>query len=101
MNNDIKIHIFCCVNQRPSDNPKKSCGNQNSLALVDELKQTLKENGLFNVKVTKCLCLGKCNEGPAAIIYPEGKFIHYSNNKDIKQIVEYCLGKNDINNLLI
>lgn len=101
MKAEINIHIFCCVNKKPVENPSKSCGRQNSEVLIENLKKKLTDLKLFNVKVTKTFCLGKCKLGPAAIIYPEGRYIHYSSLKDINSIISYLQGKNDINHLTI
>lgn len=95
------LHIFCCVNKRPLENLKKSCGGKNSEDLISYLKERIATLGLTNVKITKTLCLGKCSLGPAAVIYPEGTYICYASKKDIDSLVGYLLGKNDIHDLLI
>lgn len=95
------LHIFCCVNKRSYDNPKKSCGRQNSEDLISYLKEKVATSRLENVKITKTLCLGKCRLGPAAVVYPEGTYMHYSSKKDIDNLVGYLLRKNDITDLLI
>lgn len=62
-----KSYVFICTNEREN---KKACANQHFL---EHLKQIMKEPQYahLNVKVVKTGCLGKCAEGPIALVFPE------------------------------
>ena len=68
----IGRHIFLCADQT---NPK-CCDKQAGLEAWDFLKKRLNELGLTQagpcVFCTKANCLRVCEQGPVALVYPEG-----------------------------
>ncbi|MDJ1495095.1 (2Fe-2S) ferredoxin domain-containing protein [Cytophagaceae bacterium DM2B3-1] len=83
----FKKHVFICTNQKEA--PKKSCGEANGMALVEEFKKELKERGLqIEIRAQRAGCLDACAFGPSLVVYPEG--IYYGNVQltDVKEIVE-------------
>lgn len=65
-----RCHIFVCTNNR--EGRKKSCADGNSPQIRDLLKEEIEKRGWKkNVRVSQCGCVGLCEEGPAAIIYPQ------------------------------
>ena len=89
-------HIFLCTNQR--DNDKKCCNQAGASEMLDYAKTRIKELGLSEkqqVRVNKAGCLGRCAEGPAIVIYPEGVWYTYQNKADIDEIIDshLCNGK--------
>ncbi len=86
---NYKYHIFCCVNERPPDNPKGCCKGKNSESILDYLKGTIHERGLKNeVKVTATKCLSACSKGPSVVIYPEGIWYTIPSVEDAWEIIE-------------
>ncbi len=85
-----KIHLFVCVNERPKDHPKPSCGPRITPEEVKKLKQWIVENGLSTqVYCTKALCLGFCNaQSSVAVIYPEGRFVKYQQIEELKELIK-------------
>ncbi|MDJ1484400.1 (2Fe-2S) ferredoxin domain-containing protein [Cytophagaceae bacterium YF14B1] len=83
----FKKHVFICTNQKEA--PKKSCGEANGMALVEEFKKELKERGLqIEIRAQRAGCLDACAFGPSLVVYPEG--VYYGNVQltDVKEIVE-------------
>ena len=44
--------------------------------------------GPGKVRVNKAGCLDRCEEGPVAVVYPEGVWYTYVDKEDIDEIVE-------------
>ena len=71
-NKNLKAHLFICTNTKAG---KPSCGPLNPDQLVDELKSWIKENNLKDkLKVSRSGCLGHCQEGIAAVCYPQASW---------------------------
>lgn len=88
-------HIFICINQRPEGAPRKSCGEQHGLALVDEFKKQLKEQQLpLKIRGQKSGCLDICDFGPTLVVYPEGVFYVGVETSDVAEIIEEHLKNN-------
>jgi len=84
---DYKYHIFCCQNQREPDNPRGSCRNRGSRAILDFFKKIVREQGLKKeVRVTRSGCLGACIHGPSVVIYPEGTWYTVATVADAEEI---------------
>ena len=67
----IRRHIFLCCDQTVP----KCCDKERSLAAWNYLKQRLDELGLTGqggVYRTKANCLRICEQGPIAVVYPDG-----------------------------
>lgn len=60
-------HLFICTNQ--PDNPKK-CGSKNAEQLRQEVKKACALKYGKKVRVNASGCLGQCEKGIAAVIYP-------------------------------
>ena len=81
------IHVFICTNVRAKDK-KRSCGNHDSESLRRYLKARCKEMGLKNIRVNSAGCLGRCDVGPVMVIYPQGIWYRFKDEKDIDLILE-------------
>lgn len=82
-----KKHVFICTNQK--DAPKKSCGTENGLALVDAFKAQLAERGLLKeMRAQRTGCLDACAFGPTLVVYPEGTYYGNVQLSDVAEIVE-------------
>lgn len=77
-------HLFICTHKREG---RASCGGSGSEELVDGLKKWVKDEGLKgDVKVTRSGCLGLCEEGIAAVCYPEGEWLIRIDRDDMDAI---------------
>jgi len=84
-------HIFFCVNQRDAAEARPCCANRDARAMQQHAKKRVKELGLAGpgkVRVNQAGCLDRCEEGPVAVVYPEGTWYTYFDQSDIDEIVE-------------
>ena len=66
-----------------------SCHSNNSLKVKKAFIDEIEKNGLKDrVKINETGCLGLCEKGPIAIVYPSGTFYCQLNEEKVKEIVE-------------
>ncbi len=96
-----KKHVFICTNQK--DAPKKCCGDERGMALVDAFKNSLKEKGLLTeIRAQKTGCLDMCGFGPTLVVYPEGTFYGNVQLSDVEEIIEtHLVGDVPVERLII
>lgn len=97
-------HLFFCINQRKPG--KKCCLDAGADDMRDYAKSRLKALkiplGPGGVRVNKSGCLGRCNEGPVLVIYPEGVWYTYETRADIDEILEkHVIGGEIVARLLL
>jgi (2Fe-2S) ferredoxin len=81
--------VFFCVNQR--DAPEACCGCHNAEAMRQHAKSRVKKLGIKGeggVRVNSAGCLDRCQEGPCVVVYPEGIWYTYVDEKDIDEIID-------------
>lgn len=68
-----KLHLFICTNQKERG---ECCAQKNAAALRDELKSWCKSQPELasKVRVNASGCLGCCEKGIAAVLYPKGEW---------------------------
>lgn len=87
-------HLFICLNER--DKGKRACGGPLAHDACDYLKKAVKQENkergdMPPIRVSQSGCLGRCEEGPVLVVYPEGKWYHYESLKEIEQIATHEL----------
>lgn len=83
-----KKHIFFCTNKKPNETGCGYFGAEQSFAFT---KKYLKEHNLWgtpNLRASKSGCLGRCEDAPVCVIYPDGVWYSYVDLEDIKEIID-------------
>ena len=82
----IRRHIFLCCDQTEP----KCCEKDRGLAAWAYLKRRLKELGLSEaggVYRTKANCFRVCQQGPVAVVYPEGTWYRACDPPVLERII--------------
>jgi (2Fe-2S) ferredoxin len=82
-------HVFFCLNRR--DEGRECCAQRDAERLQAYAKERVKQLGLAGsgkVRINKAGCLDRCEQGPVVVVYPEGVWYTYVDEKDIDEIID-------------
>ena len=84
-----KKHIFVCINERDPSLKRESCGEENGMAIAKKFKALIKANKLkMEVRAQRASCFDLCENGPIAVVYPEGIFYKNISINNVDEIFE-------------
>jgi (2Fe-2S) ferredoxin len=83
-------HVFFCTNQR--EDGSACCNNHGAQKARDYVKDKVKELGIANrlnkIRINSAGCMDRCEEGPVIVVYPEGTWYTYVDEKDLDEIID-------------
>lgn len=83
-------HVFVCQNLRDGGRP--CCGGESTSALLRYLKDRVRERQIpGRIRVNASGCLGRCEQGPCLVIYPEGVWYTIASREDVDEILRVHL----------
>jgi (2Fe-2S) ferredoxin/VanZ family protein len=85
----FKHHVFFCCNERPDG--EACCAAQGGAQLFRHAKERVAHLGLQGqggIRINKAGCLGRCDEGPVVVIYPENVWYTVVDTEDVDAIID-------------
>jgi (2Fe-2S) ferredoxin len=83
------VQVLVCLNERPPDARKPSCGPRDALAVYHRFKDRVRERGLRDqVLVTRTGCLKHCSRGITVAVWPYNLWYAGVTPEDVDEILE-------------
>ncbi|MFB6127336.1 MAG: ferredoxin, partial [Halolamina sp.] len=81
-------HVAVCTNQ--------TCAAAGAPALLERLRQAVRDSADCDARVTRTSCLGQCGDGPNVAVYPDGVWYQNLDPADADAIVSSHLDRDRI-----
>lgn len=85
----FRHHVFFCCNQRAEG--ETCCNRLGATALMDYAKDRINALGLKGagqIRINKSGCLGRCDNGPVLVVYPEAVWYTVVDTTDVEEIIQ-------------
>lgn len=96
-------HIFFCNNQRKEG--KDCCAKLGAKQMYRYAKDKCRNEGKLGagkIGISESRCLGRCEFGPVAVVYPDNIWYQYIDEDDIDEIIsEHLIAGKQVNRLKI
>ena len=90
-------HLFICLNERASDDPRGCCSAKGSAEVAEALKKKAHACGLKRiVRINKAGCLDQCARGITVVVYPEAVWYGGVTLADVDELVERHLVRGEV-----
>ena len=81
-------HVFICTNQREAgEQCCNNVGGSEAFAYAKDRIGALKKNGPGAIRINKAGCLGRCDQGPVMVVYPEEVWYSFFDKDDVEEII--------------
>lgn len=83
----FRHHLFVCTNKRDG---RPACDDHDAKAALARAKEAVKALPAAEregVRVSAAGCLGRCQHGPVAVLYPAGHWRRYESAEDLAAFV--------------
>ena len=99
----FKHHVFFCCNQRgEGETCCNALGATEAQTYAKDRIGAMKQNGPGAVRVNKAGCLGRCDNGPVMVVYPEETWYSFIDQEDVEEIIqEHLIGGKVVERLKI
>ena len=97
-----KKHAFFCTNKKADGSGCGHLSNESSFGIAKMHLQATDMWGEGKVRVSKSGCLGRCDEGPVCVVYPDNVWYGNVTVDDVETIMEeHIEGGNVVSSLEI
>jgi (2Fe-2S) ferredoxin len=86
-----KKHIFFCTNKRADETGCGYLGGEVAFDYTRSYLRSLDMYGEGKFRASKSGCLGRCSFEPVCVIYPDGIWYTYTDEIDVKEIIDNSL----------
>ncbi|MFC6718578.1 CbiX/SirB N-terminal domain-containing protein [Natrialbaceae archaeon GCM10025810] len=81
-------HVAVCTN--------RTCADMGSPAVLERLRQEVRDSDHCDARITRSSCLGRCGDGPMVAVYPDGVWYGDVDADDAERIVSDHLNRDRI-----
>jgi (2Fe-2S) ferredoxin len=80
--------VLVCLNARPPGNPRGCCADKQAQAVLDALKDRVRDSGLADrVMVIRTGCLKHCSRGVAVAVQPDNVWYAGVTEADVPELL--------------
>ena len=93
----FRHHVFFCCNQRAAG--ETCCNDHKASEMQTYAKERIAALGLKGkgkIRINKAGCLGRCDQGPVMVVYPEETWYSFVDNTDLEEIIQEDLLNNRV-----